>query len=54
MTYNVRILINDLVGAARALYQFKVVAAGYAYATLELSEDQVTILSKHNITWQYD
>lgn len=51
---NVRIDIQDLIKVARLLGEFKTVAAGSLYATLELPVEQRRILSKQNIVWSFD
>lgn len=51
---NIRILINDLIAAARVLHEFKVLAAGSMYATLELNDVQMRKLSAANIFWTID
>lgn len=51
---NVRILIIDLIIAARALHEFRLLAAGSTYATLELTEEQRERLSQARVEWSYD
>lgn len=51
---NIRINIQDLIYAARALGEFKVVAAGSMYATLELNADQRFKISEAGVDWSYD
>jgi hypothetical protein len=51
---NVRININDLVRACRALHDVRVVAAGSMYATLELDDVGRATLSRHNVNWNFD
>lgn len=52
--HNVRIFIQDLIYACRALGEVHVVAAGSLYATLNLSDAQVLQLSREGIQWSYD
>jgi len=51
---NIRIRIRDLPDAARALGEFKIVAAGSMYATLFLTSEQCLQLSKARIYWSID
>ena len=53
-TASVRILVIDLIIAARALHDFRVVAAGCTYATLELTETQRSRLTEARVTWDFD
>ena len=51
---NIRIAIEDLVRACRALGEVRVIAAGSMYATLELDDIGCAQLSKRNIHWNFD
>ncbi|AHJ10726.1 hypothetical protein P106B_43 [Rhizobium phage vB_RglS_P106B] len=51
---NVRIMIDDLIRACRALGEVHVVAAGSLYATLEIDETDRIALSSVGISWTFD
>jgi hypothetical protein len=51
---SVRILIDDLPAAARALRDFRVLAAGWLYATLETTARQRLNLTKAHVQWTWD
>ena len=51
---NYRILIQDLIAAARALHEVKIVAAGSMYATLECDSPMLQKLSAAGIFWTED
>lgn len=51
---SVRISILDLIIAALALHEFRLVAAGHAWATLELTEAQLQKLTAARVHWQPD
>ncbi len=51
---NVRIAVIDLIIAARALHEFRVVAAGHSFATLELTARQRFDLTCAHVAWTLD
>lgn len=51
---NVRIHIEALTRACRALGEVKVVAAGTRFATLECDENMRLALAKADVDWRYD
>lgn len=51
---NIRINICDLILVAKALHEFKVVAAGALYATIECDANMCMELSKRKIQWSMD
>ncbi len=51
---NIRIDIDDLIRAARCLHEFKVVAAGEFWATIESTDEHRRALVKAGIQWWRD
>lgn len=49
-----RILVIDLIIAARALHEFRLLASGSLHATLDLTEEQRARLSEAGVEWSYD
>ena len=54
VTEDTRILLIDLIIAARALHEFRVVAAGSMYATLALTSEQRRRLTEARVAWMLD
>ena len=51
---HIRISINDLTAACRALGEVRVLAAGSMYATLHLNAEQLAKLCDAQISWGLD
>ena len=51
---NIRVSVNDLTAACRALGEVHVLAAGSMYATLHLNSEQLGKLIEAKISWGLD